>query len=826
MNRLAIAGLVCLLVSVGAYADQTPSTNRTSTDLTLERIMADPDWIYHQIKIAEEFESSAGAPYFSVDGKAIYYNRKRDGSPIYDLHRIDLASRRDSLIDAKVMANADGDQTVYDTGNTFAAFVRNGDIFLRDLRNGTTTQITRTEQEESSPQFSTDGHRLSYRSRNNWYVYDMTNRVATPAAVLKTEKNPDEKPESDDLRYLQMHLFSTLRKLDSNQREQRKHEESMQRGDNTRAPLPFYFGTKLQIADTALSPDARWMLVVTQAKTYDHGKHGKLTRYVTDSGYADFEPVRVRVGRNPPAPQSLWLLDLAKHTRTEVAFDKLPGIHDDPLKAVREENAKTEVKNSKDAKPGHDKSKKSEKSDKPKTRDLRVADIEFARDGKRAAVELHAIDNKDRWIATLGLSDPELKTQDRLHDDAWINWSFNVFGWMHDDRAIWFESEETGYAQLYVKPLDGKAEALTRGKFEVSDPQLSADGRWFYMRSNKQAPYSYDVYRVPADGGNLQRITQFEGMDSFALSHDGSKLLVAHSTAYIPPQLAVVASDGRSAAHELTDTRTAVYKAMHWVQPEFVKVPSTHFHGGIWSKFYKPAVFDESKPHPAVLFVHGAGYTQDVKKNWSYYFREQMFHNLLLQHGYVVLDMDYRASKGYGRDWRTAIYRDMGHPELEDLLDGKRWLAKQWNVDPKRVGIYGGSYGGFMTLMAMFRAPGEFAAGGALRPVSDWTQYNDPYTSDILNRPDVDPIAYRRSSPIEFAKGLEGPLLICHGAIDNNVLFEDSMRLYERLIELHKNDFWISPYPLDRHGFTNADSWLDEYKRVYGLFQRTIGSKN
>ena len=232
--------------------------------------------------------------------------------------------------------------------------------------------------------------------------------------------------------------------------------------------------------------------------------------------------------------------------------------------------------------------------------------------------------------------------------------------------------------------------------------------------------------------------------------------------------------------------------------------------------------FRQVHTHPAVLFVHGAGYTQNVHEQFPYYFREQMFHNLLLQQGYLVLDMDYRASEGYGRDWRDAIYRQMGHPELEDLLDGKGWLVEKLDIDPKRVGIYGGSYGGFMTLMALFRAPGEFAAGAALRPVTDWTQYNDDYTADILNRPQVDPLAYKRSSPIEFADGLKDALLICHGVIDDNVLFEDSMRLYERLIELHKDNFTISPYPLDRHGFTNADSWLDEYKRIYRLFETNL----
>ena len=377
------------------------------------------------------------------------------------------------------------------------------------------------------------------------------------------------------------------------------------------------------------------------------------------------------------------------------------------------------------------------------------------------------------------------------------------------------------------RPLGGKAQALTHGAFEVMHPLTSADGRWFYLRANAEAPYSYDIYRVAVGGGALQRLTRYQGAENFALSHDGANLLITHSASYVPSQIAIVAADGSGTPRELTDTRTPQYKAMQWVAPQIVQVPSTHFKGSIHAKFYAPPGFDKSSldksvKHPAVMFVHGAGYTQNVHQMFPYYFREQMFHNLLLQHGYLVLDMDYRASEGYGRDWRNAIYRNMGHPELEDLLDGKAWLVQNWNIDPKRIGMYGGSYGGFMTLMALFRAPGEFAAGAALRPVTDWAQYNDDYTADILNRPQVDPIAYKRSSPIEFADGLKDALLICHGMIDDNVLFEDSMRLYQRLIELHKDNFTISPYPLDRHGFTNADSWLDEYKRIYRLFETNL----
>jgi dienelactone hydrolase len=375
-----------------------------------------------------------------------------------------------------------------------------------------------------------------------------------------------------------------------------------------------------------------------------------------------------------------------------------------------------------------------------------------------------------------------------------------------------------------VKPEGAAARALTSGAFEVTDPVLSADGRWFYAVTNAESPVSHDVYRVPVSGGPLERLTHLQGVEAFWLDRASGRLLVKHSASYLPPQLAI-ASVGPGAVRELTDTRSPEYKARTWLAPDIITIPSSHGAGTLYAKLYRPAASGGARAgavgpmRPAVVFVHGAGYMQDVHHRFPYYFREQMFHNLLVQRGYVVIDVDYRGSAGYGSAWRTAIYRQMGHPELEDLLDAKRWLVENAGVDAHRVGIYGGSYGGFMTLMALFRTPGEFAAGAALRPVTDWTQYDDEYTSNILNDPATDPLAYARSSPLEFAAGLADPLLICHGVIDDNVLFEDSMRLYERLIELHKQDFTLSPYPLDRHGFSNADSWLDEYGRVLRLFE-------
>ncbi len=809
MTALALASLTSL-----AGAQQAP--------LTLEQIMADPDWISAQIELPEGMEDRGVPPHFGADGRSVYYRVKRIGTPLKDLHRIDLDSGADVVVDAAAMANADGTQMAYDAQNRRAAFARNGDIFVRDLASGQLRQITRTAQEERAPQFSADGTLLSFRAQNAWFIHDLASGVTTDIPDIKAEKDPDAAPKADDLRDAQLRLFSTLRKIHDDKKAAREQSQSEQRADPTRAQQPFFIGDDVRLVDTALSPNGRWLLAATAPKNHDEGRKGKLTRYVTETGYEETEDERIRVGRNDPAPHDLWLFDLSRHTQTKLAFDNLPGIHDDPLKSIREENAKSAAAAPTDDKPGKGDASAKKSDDKPKMRAIQVAAIDFARDGSVAAVQLHANDNKDRWLVSIAMADGKLVPQHRLHDAAWINWNFNEFGWENDSRTLWFVSEESGYAHLYTKPLDGAARELTRGSFEVSRPQLSADGNWFYVLSNRQAPFAYDVYRVPAGGGELQRVSQYQGVEQFHLAHDGKSLLIAHSGSYLPPQLSLINADGSGAPRELTDTRTAAYKAMSWVAPQFVQVPSTHFKGSVYAKFYKPENYDKSARHPAVMFVHGAGYTQNVHEKFPYYFREQMFHNLLLQHGYIVLDMDYRASEGYGRDWRDAIYRQMGHPELEDLLDGKQWLVNEWNVDPKRVGIYGGSYGGFMTLMALFRAPGEFAAGAALRPVTDWMQYDDEYTSDILNRPQVDPLAYRRSSPIEFADGLKDALLICHGVIDDNVLFEDSMRLYQRLIELHKDNFTISPYPLDRHGFTNADSWLDEYKRIYRLFESNL----
>ncbi|GAB3338073.1 S9 family peptidase [Marilutibacter aestuarii] len=785
---------LAIAVPTALAADDTP-TLAPDEPLTLTQAMADPDWIGPPVEDA----------WWRWDGQQVQYRLKREGSRVRDTWQVPVAGGNSARVEDAARADLDAPYPAYDAGRSRMAFARNGDIFVRDLRSGALTQVTRTDARESRPEWSRDGN-LVFRAGNDWYQWRAGQGVSQAALVL-AEKDPGKAPESDDLRDRQLRYIETLRE-DRDQRDAvREQERAWRDSDPTRAPATAYLGEDVVIDDSALSPDGRWLLVVTEAKGADAGKTGQMPKYVTESGYEEFEEVRTRVGHNAPLPNRLWLVEVATAQVTELELGVLPGIDADPLAAMRKAAGKDPLDGNRAVRVESDAGGSGPA-------------IHWTADGRQAAVLLRAVDNKDRWIATVDPREARLQPRHRLTDPAWINWSFNDFGWT-PDNALWLLSESSGHSHLYLSEGGGKPRALTSGDWEVSQPQLSADGKRFFFTCNRDWPGDYEVCAVDRDGGDVRELTALDGVEDFSLSPDGRRLLVRHAGSYLPPQLAVVDAAGGDAV-ALTDTRSPAFKGRDWIQPEYVQVPSQHGAGTIWGKFYGPENPEPGRRYPIVMFVHGAGYLQNVHERYPAYFREQMFHNLLVQEGYVVLDLDYRASAGYGRDWRTAIYRQMGHPELEDYLDGLDWLAEQKQGDRDRAGIYGGSYGGFMTFMALFREPGVFKAGAALRPVTDWSQYNHEYTSNILNTPELDPEAFKRSSPMEYAEGLQDSLLIAHGMIDDNVFFKDSVMLTQRLIELRKKDWELAPYPLERHGFVHPDSWYDEYRRIHELFERTL----
>jgi dipeptidyl aminopeptidase/acylaminoacyl peptidase len=786
--------LLSALWTLSAAAGENP---------TLELIMADADWI----------GNAPENPWWADDGTAVYYEQKRVGEDIRDLFRLTLDSGEATQVDRAATPADSGPSRAYTPRRDVVAWADDGDIFLKRLAGGIVTQVTRTVPDETAPRFSPDGGRLFFERDGQFYAYDLESGVTRQLTDLRVEEDPDEEPGFDPLRAQQLRTYTTV--VEDRRRADALDESA--RAARSDRPAPLYLGTEYEILSRHLSPAGDRVALVVSAADAEAGRAGQMPNYVTEDGYVATREVRTRVGRNSAVPQNVLMVSLADGTQELLDFASLPGMDEDPFREMRE-SAKAWH-----AERGADAEEVAKALEAPETRAVTVVGVAWSEDGSRLAVQLLATDFKDRWLVTVAAGGTEVALQHRLSDEAWINWDYNEFGWLRDSQTLWYLSEESGYSHLYTKRIDERrSRQLTRGEFVVREPAIDSGERFAYVVANRAHPGNYEVCRVPLDGGEFEQVSDLDGVSSFVLAPDDSRLLILRSAMDRHADLYLGNAAGSGDLRRLTDTVNERYAAIDWAVPQIVEVPSSHTDRPIYSKLYLPRDFDPAHSYPAVMFVHGAGYTQSVHMGWPYYFREFMFHTVLANAGYVVLDMDYRASRGYGRDWRTAIYRNMGHPELEDYLDGIEYLAENHGVDRGRVGIYGGSYGGFMTFMALFRAPEAFAAGAALRPVVDWMHYNDPYTARILNPPLIDPEAYQRSSPINHAAGLQKPLLIAVGMQDDNVFFQDSVLLVQRLIELHKEHFEIAIYPLDAHSFVHPDSWLDEYRRIFRLMESNL----
>jgi dipeptidyl aminopeptidase/acylaminoacyl peptidase len=791
---------------------------RAAAAVTLEQIMADPDWMGNPPEEA----------YWGYDSRTVHYWQKRDGSPLRDLYAVDVASGAVHKLADPELATASAPGAAFNPARTLHVFVRDDNVFVQDLRTGALRQLTRRPGAKRDPEFMADGARVQWHEGDRIFIADLASGLISLAADVRLGEAPGSQPGAKDyLQSEQLRLFDALRTKQADDKARREQDAARAAADGTRVPAPFYLGDAITIAASSLSPDGRWLMLVTQPKDYDAGADGMMPNYITASGYAEILKRHTYVGHNPPPAQQVTVLDLQQHTTVDLDLTQLPGIKDDPLAPLRQQAVAWDVSHG----IARDAAEASVKA--PAVREVSVAGLAWTDDGHHLAIQFRANDNKDRWIASVDFDRHALVTENRLTDAAWINWDYNDFGWLHDNHTLWYLSEADNYSQLYLKDLDTAApRPLTHGSFEVSNPVLTHDDRAFYVVANQPAPGTYEIYRVDVASGAMDPVTHLggfngpqetlEGGESYTLSPDESKLLVYHSESLRPPEVYVVDAQPNGAAKQVTHTVTGAFTAVPWIAPTIVQIPSTHVTRPIYARFYAPAGASPTRSRPAVVFIHGAGYLQDAHSGWSYYFHELMFHTFLVQHGYLVLDMDYRGSAGYGRDWRTAIYRQMGHPEVEDIVDGVHWLEQQWHADPKRLGVYGGSYGGFMTYMMMFREPDLFAAGAALRPVGDWADYNDDYTSDILNRPSVDPQAYDDSSPIHYASALKHHLLILQGMEDDNVFFIDTVHMTQKLIELGNPNFDVMFYPTQSHGFTAASAWLDEYRRIWRLFQTYV----
>lgn len=756
-----------------------------------------------QIMLGDRFTGfSPDNVFWGEDSKTIYFSWNPNMDTLASLYKVVLPAGKPEKVSLEEQRKMIGNGE-YSKDYRRKVFGRNGDVFLLDLATGKEQQITNTLDNESGARFTGDGKGLTWMSNNNLYHWDSaTGSIAQLTNFRNTPSRPAPKPLEYEtwLKEDQMDLFEVLRW----RKGQRDIRDRQNKALQVKRPKEINYGTKF-VSGIQASPDLRYV-TFRYTKRAD-GKGTDVPNYVSESGYTEDLPARSKVG-TPQDTYEFGIYDRTRDTFYMVDTKKLEGIYDKPA------FLKDYHKGDKPYNPKYD-----------KPREVSYTNAIFSEDGK-AIISLRAQDNKDRWIVLLDLNNGQMKTLDRQHDDAWIGgpgvsgFGGGGIGWLPDNEHVWFQSEATGFSHLYTVNVNtGAKKALTNGNFEILQSDLSRDGKTFFITASAEGPHERHFYRMPVSGGKLEKITSLKGGNEAVLSPDESTLAIRYSYSNKPWELYWMPNQAGATAQQLTTSTTSSFKSYPWRVPEIVwftardgvKVPA---------RLYKPTKAAPSRP--AVVFVHGAGYLQNVHNWWSSYSREFMFHNFLADRGYTVLDIDYRGSAGYGRDWRTGIYRHMGGKDLDDQVDGAKYLVSTHKVNPQNIGIYGGSYGGFITLMALFNAPETFKSGAGLRSVTDWAHYNHGYTANILNTPVEDSIAYRRSSPIYFAEGLKGNLLILHGMVDVNVHFQDVVRLSQRLIELKKDKWEFAVFPVEDHGFVEPSSWSDEYKRIFKLFETTL----
>lgn len=743
---------------------------------------------------------------WDISGKLFYFYWNPENAFSDSLYAYNIKTGKITKVNFETRYNLP-DRIIYNNSHTKIIYLSHGDIFYQNIKTGKKIQISKTLAYENNPHFLQNEKKIVYKLDKNLFTWDIETGAIEQITNFKTLSKPNDNetytPQNKWLHDQQLELFEVLAK----RKAKKKAGKAEQEKEKSMHPLPIYLsGKSLMWAN--LSPDGRFVLYLLMSR--NSNKQTIVPHYVSESGYTEDQNTRPKVGRNLPEYE-FYIYDIKNRKINKINLRQLEGY---------------------DYIPEYTK----EYPDKKYTNPNRIeyfAPPVWSSDGQNAIINITSNDHKDRWIALIDFEKLEIKTLNHQHDTAWIGgpgigwFSRPEMGWMPDNKSIWFKSEKSGYAHLYTLNIEnGKEKQLTKGKFEVYEPKISLDKKYWYFTANINHPGDRQFYRMPLKGGKPEQLTNMTGNNQVSLSPDEKYLAIRYSYANKPWEIYLMKNPAFTGKEEkpvqITHSTSKEFESYKWREPQIIKFKASDG-AKVYARLYLPD--EKVKNNAAVIFVHGAGYLQNAHKWWSGYYREYMFHNLLADNGYTVLDIDYRASSGYGHDWRTAIYRHMGEKDLSDQVDGARFLINQYGIDAKKVGIYGGSYGGFITLMAMFKAPDIFTAGAAIRSVTDWAHYNHGYTSPILNTPVTDSLAYVRSSPIYFANGLKGHLLILHGMVDDNVHFQDVVRLNQKLIELGKQNWEMAVYPVERHGFIEPSSWTDEYTRIFKHFQKYLLGK-
>jgi dipeptidyl aminopeptidase/acylaminoacyl peptidase len=729
--------------------------------------------------------------HFSADGKTLFFHwndpaaldsmNASEPERAYE-HYLDLAYRagtwRMDLSSGKMekLAKAAADttapgETAWDRARARRAEIRGGDVFTVDAKSGATHRITQTPDDESTIQISQDGRTVYFTRAHQVYAVPFDGGLLRQITNLDASDDPAKNKPSAQRKFLidqQKALFEEFKEHGP-----KKKDESH--------PRKLHVGSGFDITRCLVSPSGKYVAVLL-TKEASGVRKPVIPLVVTESGYTETEEVRTKVGEAQ---------DVTRLAFVDVAGDSLAWFKsDDDMNLEMLSWSPTE-------------------------------DVLLVRGLPPAFHDRYF------WSATPSQRDKDGTVApgvlDHLQDDRWVDGpSFYETGaWLPDGKTIFFISEADQWGHLCTATLDGKRTQLTQGNFEVYDAVFDdVHHRWLVL-SNELAPGSQRLWMMEPDGANRRLLTPNRGVYQFVYAADMKQAAVLRSDWTAPAELYMLDLLNGDFKGPLTQSTSKVFRSFPWLAPETLTLRASDG-VDVYTHLFDPARFGATSNGAGVIFIHGAGYLQNVIDGWSYYYREYMFNCFLAAHGYTVLNIDYRGSAGYGRDCRTAIYKHMGGRDLDDLIDGARYLVQERGVAEKQIGMYGGSYGGFLTLMGLFKYPDEVTSGAALRSVTDWAHYNHWYTVRILGTPEADPEAYKISSPIYFAEGFRGHLELLHGLRDDNVLAEDAIRLSQRFIELGKEDWNLTLYPVERHPFQRASSWTDELTRAYKLFERTL----
>ncbi len=450
--------------------------------------------------------------------------------------------------------------------------------------------------------------------------------------------------------------------------------------------------------------------------------------------------------------------------------------------------------------------------------DIYLARVNWLPDGSLCA----QIQNRDQTRLDLISFDPSTGGPTILlteTSDVWINLN-DMFRPLDGGDFLW-ASERSGFNHLYLYDSDGSLiRQLTSGDWQV-DSIAGVDQKrgLIYFTGSKDGPTERHLYKVSIEGGRIDRLTPEPGTHVVALDHRFNKFVDVFSDTRTPPTITLRSLHDGATLHPIHAPDDPRLAALALSPPELVSIRSRDgetLHGALYRP--DPDEFGPG-PYPTVIYVYGGPSAQVVNDHWS--MTCSMRVQSLRSRGYLVFALDNRGSKGRGLAFEGAIRHNMGDVEVRDQVDGVRWLIAQGLADPDRVGVYGWSYGGYMTLMCLCRAPDIFKMGVAGAPVTHWDGYDTHYTERYMGTPDSNPDGYRVSGVMSHVQNLRGDLLIVHGLIDENVHFRHTARLINALIKARK-PYDLHLYPDERHMPRSLADRIYMEERISHFFHRNL----